>query len=221
MQLIGLTGSIATGRQHDVKLVDADLIARKVLLPGAVAFDRVARAFPEAFNKAANTLDRECIGSIIFNDPERRSQLNKLTHPYIRREILRQVLAAFISGASIVIADVPLLFESRLNHWVHTCVLVYCPLQVQCQRLMDRNGISRTDALARINSQMSIELKRDLADIVLDNSGDFDQDTIPQITDMLSKIRPSRVSHTAAYVVLIIPALLGYALLSLADLLRI
>lgn len=86
---------------------------------------------------------------------------------------------------------------------------------------MDRNGISRTDALARINSQMSIELKRDLADIVLDNSGDFDQDTIPQITDMLSKIRPSRVSHTAAYVVLIIPALLGYALLSLADLLRI
>lgn len=177
---VGLTGSIATGKstvssylkQKGIAVIDADLVAREVIEPGGRAYDGVKMAFPEAFEEGR--LVRPKLGQIIFQDSEKRQQLNQLMHPSIRQQMLDEADAYERSGHALVVFDIPLLLEGDWRTLFDRVVVVYCPENMQLRRLMQRNDLSEEEAYARIHSQLSIEQKKELADDVFFNDGSLD-----------------------------------------------
>lgn len=181
---IGLTGGIATGKStvsallvsKGALLVDADVIAREVMLPGHPVLAAVAGHFGQAVLLADGTLDRKKLGDIVFRNPSQRQALNDITHPAIRREIREQMESLERDYPDrLVVVDIPLLFESGLEHMFERVMLVYAPRNIQQERLMERNQLNQDEASARIGSQMDIEEKKLKADIVIDNSGNAEQ----------------------------------------------
>lgn len=181
---IGLTGGIATGKStvsallvnKGALLVDADAIAREVMLPGHPVLAGVVEHFGQAVMLADGTLDRKKLGDIVFRDPSQRKALNDITHPAIREEIReRMAVLQREHPDKLVVVDIPLLFESGLEHMVERVMVVYAPESVQLERLMLRNQFTAEEASARIRSQMDIEEKKRKADIVIDNGGDVEE----------------------------------------------
>ncbi|WP_054957070.1 dephospho-CoA kinase [Paenibacillus dakarensis] len=195
---IGLTGGIATGKstvssmliRKGALLVDADIIAREVMLPGHPVLAAVAAHFGQDIIQADGQLDRKKLGEVIFNDPEERLALNGITHPAIRQEIRRQMAeyeAAYPDR--LVVVDIPLLYESELQTLFEKVVAVYVPREKQIERLMERDKITEEQALARLNSQMDIEQKKSMADEVIDNSGTMEE-TSEQVDKLWSRLVP-------------------------------
>ncbi|GJM74303.1 hypothetical protein HMSSN036_65190 [Paenibacillus macerans] len=181
---IGLTGGIATGKstvsrmlvQRGAALIDADVIAREIMEPGHPVLAAVAKRFGQTVLHPDGTLDRKKLGEIVFADPERRKALENLTHPAIRAE-MKQRLDALEAAAPrrLVVADIPLLYESGLERLYERIMVVYVPRDLQLARLMERDGLSRNEAERRLNAQMDIELKKERADILIDNSRGLDE----------------------------------------------
>lgn len=179
--IMGLTGGIASGKStvsalfvaKGAALVDADVIAREVMLPGHPVLAAAVQAFGETILQPDGTLDRARLGEIVFRDPEALQTLNHLTHPAIRTEIKDRMYALDQEDPQrLVIVDIPLLYESQLDNLFDHIIVVYVPRRVQLARLMARNGMTLEQAENRLKSQMDIELKRRKADYVIDNSGD-------------------------------------------------
>lgn len=182
--IIGLTGGIATGKstvsalliRKGALLVDADVIAREVMLPGHPVLAAVAEHFGQAVLLADGTLDRKKLGDIVFREPAQRQALNEITHPAIRLEIRRQMESLEREHPErLVVVDIPLLFESGLESMFERVMLVYAPASIQKERLMNRNQLTAEEAVARINSQMDIEEKKRKADVIIDNSGSAEE----------------------------------------------
>ncbi|MBM7578911.1 dephospho-CoA kinase [Jeotgalibacillus terrae] len=181
--IIGLTGSIATGKSTiagelirlGYTVIDADQSARKVVEPGQEAHQKIRETFGDEVFTEDGTLDRPKLGEIIFNDEQKRSQLNQIVHPAVRADMLAQKDRAFASGKHTVFLDIPLLFESELQWMVEKILVVYAPPQVQKERLMNRNSYTEQEAESRIASQISVEKKREQADAVINNSGSIEQ----------------------------------------------
>ncbi|WP_085875110.1 dephospho-CoA kinase [Peptoniphilus vaginalis] len=190
-KIIGLTGSISTGktqvsnylRQRGENLIDADLIAREVVDLEPVE-GKIKKVFGDDIYKD-DKLDREALGEIVFRDEDKRKVLNEIEHPEIYRIILEEIK----NSAGRVFVDIPLLFEAKhLNEkygldfdevW-----LVYVSRETQIVRLMKRDKISRGYALEKINSQMSVEDKKVMADVIIDNSGSLEE-TFRQVEENL------------------------------------
>jgi dephospho-CoA kinase len=179
--IMGLTGGIASGKstvsalfvRKGAALVDADVIAREVMLPGHPVLAAAVQAFGDRILQPDGTLDRARLGEIVFRDPEARKILDNLTHPAIRREIKERMYALEQEDPQrLIIVDIPLLYESQLDSLFEQIMVVYVPRRVQLARLMERNGMKLDQAENRLKSQMDIELKRRKADYVIDNSGD-------------------------------------------------
>ncbi|MFJ8068051.1 dephospho-CoA kinase [Peribacillus sp. NPDC096447] len=193
-QIIGITGGIASGKstvslylqELGFTIVDADLASRAVVEPGEEAYHQVVKAFGEDILLTDGNIDRVKLGSIIFNDQEKRLLLNSIVHPAVRNWMRLKTEAALSSGEETVFMDIPLLFESKLTFMVDKTLLIYVDEQVQLQRLMNRNGLSEKEALARINSQMPLADKKALADAVIDNNGDINE-TKRQVKSILSE----------------------------------
>ncbi|MBT2605067.1 dephospho-CoA kinase [Peribacillus frigoritolerans] len=193
-QIIGITGGIASGKstvslylqELGFTIVDADLASRAVVEPGEEAYHQVVKAFGEDILLTDGNIDRVKLGSIIFNDQEKRLLLNGIVHPAVRNWMRLKTEAALSSGEETVFMDIPLLFESKLTFMVDKTLLIYVDEQVQLKRLMNRNGLSETEALARINSQMPLADKKALADAVIDNNGDINE-TKRQVKAILSE----------------------------------
>ncbi|YCI75712.1 dephospho-CoA kinase [Bacillus sp. R1-10] len=193
-QIIGITGGIASGKstvslylqELGFTIVDADLASRAVVEPGEEAYHQVVKAFGEDILLTDGNIDRVKLGSIIFNDQEKRLLLNGIVHPAVRNWMRVKTEAALSSGEETVFMDIPLLFESKLTFMVDKTLLIYVDEQVQLKRLMNRNGLSETEALARINSQMPLADKKALADAVIDNNGDINE-TKRQVKTILSE----------------------------------
>lgn len=180
--IIGLTGGIASGKStvsallvnKGARLVDADVIAREVMLPGHKVLAAVVEQFGEDILFPDGTLNRVKLGDIVFNDPEALKTLNQLTHPAIRQEIKERMLSMEQEDpGKLILVDIPLLFESRLESLFKEIIVVYVPREVQITRLMERNRLSLEEAEARLKAQMDIELKRSKANYIIDNSGDL------------------------------------------------
>lgn len=180
--IIGLTGSIASGKStvaemlkgYGLPIVDADVVAREVVEPGTSTLASIAEAFGPEVIAADGTMDRTKVGAIIFHDTAKRKQLNDIIHPAIRAEMLRQREHLVENGAKTVIMDIPLLFESKLQHFVDKILVVSVKEDVQLMRLMERNSLSREEALARINSQLPMSVKEQGADAVIYNNLDIE-----------------------------------------------
>ncbi|KAF7330999.1 hypothetical protein MVEN_02440100 [Mycena venus] len=179
MLVVGLTGGIATGKssvskllkEKQIPVVDADILARQVVEPGTPALAKIVSFFGPEILQSDGTLDRKKLGSVIFNDETKRRKLNSIVHPAVRRAMLWGVVMHWLRGSKYCILDVPLLIEGPMWKLVGTVVVVYCPADVQLERLMKRDNSSREDASSRLNSQLPIEEKVQYADRVIDNSG--------------------------------------------------
>lgn len=177
--VIGLTGGIASGKSTVAKMfiargitvIDADVEARLAVEKGEKAYREIIATFGEEILQADGTINRALLGEIIFHDEKKRSLLNKIVHPVVRERMNQKKLEAESRGEKIVVLDIPLLFEGRNTTEFDKIVLVYVDEQTQLERLMKRNDLSEEAALARIQSQMPLAEKKQLADEVIDNNG--------------------------------------------------
>lgn len=181
---IGLTGGIASGKstvsrllvERGALLVDADRIAREIVLPGSPALDQIADRFGADMLLPDGSLDRKRLGNVVFSDAAERKALEEITHPAIRQEMITQMRRLEEEHPqSLVVVDVPLLYESGLTDRFEEIVVVYVPQAIQLERLMRRDGLTEAEASERLLSQWDIEMKRERADYVIDNSNGIEE----------------------------------------------
>ncbi|TYZ57818.1 hypothetical protein PybrP1_005538 [[Pythium] brassicae (nom. inval.)] len=183
---VGLTGGIGTGKSTVSKrlqeagavIVDADVIARQVVMPGQGAYKAIVRAFgADVLHPDDKTLNRAKLGAIIFSDPAKRKVLNACTHKFIIWEMVKQlVYNRLVRRKRLVVLDAPLLFETALlEHVCYPTIVVACSEENELVRLEKRDGLSREDAEKRIRSQMPLHEKVRRADVVIQNDGTLDE----------------------------------------------
>src|SRR5699024_5391570 len=171
-RVLGLTGSIASGKStvslmfddFNIPVIDADKISREVVIPGEKAYGQIIDTFGETILREDKTIDRKKLGAIVFEDGDKRKTLNGIVHPAVREKMLERRDAYAASGEKCVVLDIPLLFESKLTHFVDKTIVVYVDEHVQLERLMERDGYSEKEAYQRINAQMPMKEKAELAD---------------------------------------------------------
>ena len=196
MKLVGLTGGIASGKSTVAKIfqrlgaaiVNADDLAREVVLPGREAWKEIVASFGAEILQTDQNLDRQKLRTLIFNQPEARKRLESIIHPRVRalaEERIRQYGAA---GYPVVIYEVPLLFEGKLQEWLRPVILVACNVETQTARLQQRDHLTRADAEKHIAAQMSLAEKRRLADYVIENDGSL-ADLERQTREILEKLK--------------------------------
>lgn len=183
MRIVGLTGGVASGKStvsnlfkaHGVPVVDADIVARDVLKKGTGGWKKVVAAFGEEILQPDGEVDRPKLGQIVFSDPGKRQLLNRLLAPYISSGIFWQIFKLWMKGSKVIILDIPLLFEAKMDKWTKPIIVVWVDPETQLQRLVMRDGSSEVEAQNRINAQMPLEMKRSKADIVIDNTGSLEE----------------------------------------------
>lgn len=193
-KIIGLTGSIATGKSQvskylkgkGIKVVDADLIARDVANYKSVK-NKIKKVFGDDLY-INDQLDRKKLAEIIFAKKIHRQKLNDIMHPEIYKEINKKTRGK----EDLVFVDIPLLFENedvnkKYGLEFDEIWLVYVDRETQIKRLMDRDGISREYAEKKINSQIPVEEKRKKANVIIDNSGTLEE-TFKKVEKNLKKL---------------------------------
>lgn len=190
--VIGLTGGIASGKstvsgmliEMGAEVIDADVEARLAVEKGEPAYNTIISYFGTGVLADDASIDRAKLGSIIFNDQEKRGALNSMVHPAVRERMLAKKEQAVKTNKKVIVLDIPLLFESQLTWMVEKTIVVYVNEQVQLKRLMDRNGYTEEEAKTRIRSQMPLKEKAELADAVIDNNGTL-ENTRTQLIEIL------------------------------------
>ena len=181
MTVIGLTGSIASGKslvaeilkEKGAVLIDADVVAREVVEPGTEGWNQIRTEFGDAILNPDGTINRKELGNMVFASPGLLKKLNNIVHPFIIKEISREInLFRARTGNQVMVIDAPLLIEAGMQHMADEVWVVDVPDEVRVKRLMQRDRLTREQALDRIKSQMPAEEKKKYADIVIDNSGD-------------------------------------------------
>src|SRR5690349_10212009 len=183
MLRVGLTGSIGVGKSFVASVfvglgchvLDADLTAREVVMPGTAGLKAVAESFGEEILNPDGTLDRKRLGALVFADENERQRLNQLLHPFIiarQDEILREWEAEDPDGIGIV--DAALMIESGGYKRFDKLIVVHCRPEVQLERLMLRNGLAHDEAQRRIAAQMPQEEKQKFADYLIDTSDGYE-----------------------------------------------
>lgn len=174
MFVVGLTGGMGSGKttvsnlfaELGVPVIDTDLIARQLTVPGSEALDEIRATFSDAVIKTDGTLDRAALRRIVFGDESARKQLETILHPRIRKTVDRD-LAALHGPYSIVV--IPLLVETGAYRDVlHRVLVIDCPEAIQTERVMARSGLSRDEVTAMLATQVSREERLAVAgDVIL------------------------------------------------------
>jgi dephospho-CoA kinase len=200
--IVGLSGGIGSGKSTVARLfeklgavlIDSDAIVHELQAPGAPMLEQIATAFGRDLIDANGALDRKALGALVFRDEQLRLRLNAIVHPAVGAETLRRVVSAREAGASVIVIDIPLLFEGRSSGRggaalmdFQATVVVWVPEPLQIERTMARDGCSREEALRRVRAQMPLAEKRALADYVIDNSG-APEDTERQVREVFDAI---------------------------------
>jgi dephospho-CoA kinase len=185
-RIVGLTGGIASGKSTVARMltelgatvIDADAIVHELQAPGSPLLAEIVESFGPQILTADGALDRAALGALVFSDREARERLEGIVHPKVGAEMLRRIAAARSSGATLIVLDIPLLFEGRARGTgtaaqmaLDATILATVPEEVQVERQVERDGCDRDEALRRIRAQLPLEEKNRLADYVIDNSG--------------------------------------------------
>lgn len=195
MRIVGLTGGIASGKStvsnlfksHDIPVVDADVVARDALEKGSGGWKKVVAAFGEEILLDNGEVNRPKLGQIVFADPDKRQFLNRLLAPYISSGISWEVVKLWLKGYRVIVLDVPLLFEAKIDKFTKPIIVVWVDPETQIQRLLARDKSSEEDGRNRVNAQMPLDVKRSKADIVIDNTGSLD-DLNEQFQNVLVRV---------------------------------
>lgn len=172
---IALTGGIATGKStvcnllklHGFFIIDADKIAHRVLDEN---YQEIENMFGSKYVENKKVLRKE-LGKIIFSNEENKLKLEALLHPLIKEEILKEAKICEEQNRAYFV-DIPLFFE-KMHYPIPRSLVIYTPKDLQVQRLIKRDNISEEEALIKISNQWDIEKKKELADMVIDNSKDL------------------------------------------------
>ncbi|KAG9289443.1 hypothetical protein G9A89_008004 [Geosiphon pyriformis] len=182
--------------QLNIPLIDADKLAREVVEPGKPAYKQIVKKFSRDILLEDGTIDRVKLANIIFTDETKRKILNKCTHPYIQRAILKSLCWHWVKGERVTVLDVPLLIESGLYKYMSAVIVIYCDPRyprssenLQLGRLMRRDGISEHAARQRMAAQIPLKEKVSFADYIIDNSGEFEE-TERQVFQIMNKVQP-------------------------------
>ncbi|MDR1784568.1 MAG: dephospho-CoA kinase [Endomicrobium sp.] len=176
--IIGLTGGIATGKSETAKYfesfgaynIDADKISREITEVGKPALVELVNALGKSILYTDGTLNRQKLANMIFSNKKIKFKVEKILHSYIISFIYEMISQHKISN-SIILVNAPLLFETKLNKICHKTVVIWTPYDVQANRLARRNKLDVYHVKRRIDSQMPVKKKIELADFVIDNSG--------------------------------------------------
>jgi dephospho-CoA kinase len=178
MRRIALTGGIATGKSHvrarfetlGVPTIDADVLARAAVAPGSPALHEILRVFGTKVLSRDGTLDRRSLGARVFADPEERRVLEHIIHPEVLAAIDRW-FSTLPAAQPLAIADIPLLYEVGGAGAFERVIVAACDSEQQVRRVMARDGLSESDARARVAAQLPIADKVARADYVIDTNG--------------------------------------------------
>jgi dephospho-CoA kinase len=180
MKIIGLTGGIASGKSAAARIlkelgaiiIDADEVARHAVEAGKPAWHDIVAFFGREILNSDDSINREKLGLQVFSQPDYLKKLNEMTHPRIMDEIRSRIKnAAREHPDGILILEVPLLYETGMESLCDLVWVVWVDHETQIRRLMLRDGISRENAVLRIQSQMLLDEKAQRADLVIDNNG--------------------------------------------------
>lgn len=181
MRRIGLTGNIAGGkstvaaiwRRMGAPVIDADDLARRAVEPGSPALREIARIFGDGVLDESGGLDRDRMRDVVFRDPDARRRLEAIVHPRIARLRDEEERRLAREGEHVVVHEIPLLFEVGIEDEFDTIVFVDAPADVRLERLVRDRGLDPDDAQRMIDAQMPAAVKRERADIVIENDGDM------------------------------------------------
>ena len=199
MALIALTGGIASGKstiarrlaERGAVVVDADQIVRDVQAPGAPVLAAIAETFGAEVIAADDSLDRAALGAKVFGDADHLARLNAIVHPAVRAESQRRFDEAMSADPeAVVVYDVPLLVEARVDDPWDLIVVAHAPVEERRRRLVEIRGMAERAAQERIDAQVSDERRLAIADVVIDTSGSLDQ-TLAQTDDLWERISTS------------------------------
>ena len=189
MLVIGLTGGIASGKSTVSKhlkslgavIIDADLLAREVVEPAQKGWQRIREYFGEEVFDTQGNLNRKKMAEIVFNDAGKRKALNDIIHPEVIQKTKELIEKYKKEGqAPLIVVDAPLLIEAGMHNLVDEVWVLNVKPEVQIQRVMERDNISRDSAIKRLKTQMPTEEKLKFAHRIIDNNLTLDQ-TIKQV----------------------------------------
>ena len=179
MILVGLTGGLASGKTTVAGLfhecgafvIQADQLARIVVAPGKTAWKEIVKTFGSRVLQADRTLDRIALANLVFHHPRKLSVLNRIVHPRVAREQIRQTNAiARQHPNAVIMYDAALLIEARAHERMDRIIVVTANQPIQIQRARQRDGLTREEALGRIRGQLPLRTKRRFADYVLNGT---------------------------------------------------
>ena len=196
MLSIGLTGGIGTGKSLVSNLlsdlgatvVNADLLGHEAYLPGTIGFDLVVDAFGNKVVGDDGTVDRTKLGPIVFSSPENMAKLNSIMHPLIQDMIQAQLTEYSSNGTDLVVVEAAVLIEANWQALFDEIWVVTSEREIVIERLKERNSLTREDAIARIDSQMSQAERIEHSNVVVTNDG-----TTVELADNVKKIWNTRV----------------------------
>ncbi|QXA18249.1 dephospho-CoA kinase [Streptococcus gordonii] len=194
VRIIGITGGIASGkstvteflRRQGYQVIDADQVVHELQESGGRLYQALLSAFGPAILQEDGRLNRPKLGAMIFGNPELLAQSSQIQNQIIREELAgrRDLLA---EKEDIFFMDLPLLFELGYESWFDQIWLVDVTEETQLSRLMTRNALSQKEAEKRIAAQLSLQEKRNRADVLIDNNGPLEL-TQEQLRDTLQKL---------------------------------
>lgn len=204
MLIVGLTGGISSGKSTVLKIfknfgcktVDADEIAHQLTRPGTKVLREIAKKFGQEVLNKDETLNRKRLAEAIFRDRQKRKSLNAIMHPKIIAEIKRKIrefqklarrskLKATGRKRDILLVDIPLLFEAKLEYLVDKIILVYVPQKIQIERLQRDDKLTFKEARARISAQIPLYKKKKYADCII--NGDLDSASLRKQVESVYK----------------------------------
>ncbi|MDD3307551.1 MAG: dephospho-CoA kinase [Acetobacterium sp.] len=183
MRVIGVTGGIASGKstvtdilkkRFSYIVIDADQLARQAVALGSPGLIKITTVFGSEVINENGDLNRSLLGELIANDEQARKKLNAIVHPEIKKLYDQQIYYYETTGVPAVFFDCPLLFETNLQNMMDETILVVSDKETRISRIKERDGLSREQAIKRIEMQMSDEEKIGLADTIIENNGSLD-----------------------------------------------
>ena len=181
MLVIGLTGSIGTGKSEAARqlealgasIISADQVGHEAYTPNTEAWEHVVSAFGDEILQDDGEIDRRKLGTIVFSDPGQLERLNQIMHPRMAQMVADKVEVLRGQGVEVVVVEAALLFEAGWDSLVEEVWTTDSPEQAVIERLKVRNGMSEEEARKRMSSQMGRTERLDRSDYVIDNSGDM------------------------------------------------
>ncbi len=181
MLVVGLTGSIGTGKSEAARqlealgasIISADEVGHEAYTPNTEAWEQVVAAFGDVILQEDGEIDRRKLGALVFSDAGQLAKLNQIMHPRMARMVADKIEVLRSQGVGVVVVEAALLFEAGWDSLVEEVWVTDSPDQMVIERLKKRNGLSEVEARKRISSQMDRAERLEKSDIVIDNSGDM------------------------------------------------